>query len=162
MFVRLPSSSALKTFESAARLGSFKAAAEELVVTATAVSHQIRALEDQLGVPLFVRKTRMVELTTAGAALAPVLTRAFLDIQKKERMGRTIVIKVKYHDFESITRSQTLPHEPQDAETVFEVARRLLVARTEAGTRPVRLLGLGISGLRDMDAIDTPIQGELF
>ena len=66
MFARLPSSSALKTFESAARLGSFKAAAEELSVSATAVSHQIRALEDQLGVALFVRKTRRIELTTAG------------------------------------------------------------------------------------------------
>ncbi|NIB44357.1 LysR family transcriptional regulator [Pseudomaricurvus alkylphenolicus] len=81
MFARLPSSSALKTFESAARLGSFKAAAEELAVSATAVSHQIRALEDQLGVALFVRKTRRIELTTAGDALAPILTRAFLDIR---------------------------------------------------------------------------------
>ena len=81
MFARLPSSSALKTFESAARLGSFKAAAEELAVSATAVSHQIRAMEDQLGVALFVRKTRRIELTTAGAALAPILTRAFLDIR---------------------------------------------------------------------------------
>ncbi len=53
----------------------------ELTVSATAVSHQIRALEDQLGVPLFVRKTRAIELTTAGDVLAPVLTRAFLDIR---------------------------------------------------------------------------------
>lgn len=81
MFAQLPSSSALKTFESAARLGSFKAAAEELAVSPTAVSHQIRALENQLGVALFVRKTRLIELTTAGSALAPVLTRAFLDIR---------------------------------------------------------------------------------
>ena len=75
MFARLPSPSALRTFESAARLGSFKAAAEELNVTATAVSHQIRALEGQLGVPLFVRKTRLIKLTAAGRELAPVLTR---------------------------------------------------------------------------------------
>ncbi len=81
MFGRLPSLPALRTFESAARLGSFKAAAAELTVSATAVSHQIRTLEDQLGVPLFVRSTRSIELTTAGDALAPVLTRAFLDIR---------------------------------------------------------------------------------
>ncbi len=81
MFGRLPSLPALRTFESAARLGSFKAAAVELTVSATAVSHQIRALEDQLSVPLFVRNTRSIELTTAGDALAPVLTRAFLDIR---------------------------------------------------------------------------------
>lgn len=81
MFARLPSPSALRTFESAARLGSFKAAADELNVTATAISHQIRALENQLGVPLFVRKTRSIELTAAGRELAPVLMRAFLDIR---------------------------------------------------------------------------------
>ncbi len=81
MFGRLPSLPALRTFESAARLGSFKAAAAELTVSATAVSHQIRALEEQLGVPLFVRKTRTIELTAAGEELAPVLTRAFLDIR---------------------------------------------------------------------------------
>ena len=81
MFGRLPSLPALRTFESAARLGSFKAAAVELTVSATAVSHQIRTLEDQLGVPLFVRSTRSIELTTAGDALAPVLTRAFSDIR---------------------------------------------------------------------------------
>ena len=81
MFGRLPSLPALRTFESAARLGSFKAAAVELTVSATAVSHQIRALEEQLGMPLFVRKTRTIELTAAGEELAPVLTRAFLDIR---------------------------------------------------------------------------------
>ncbi len=81
MFGRLPSLPALRTFESAARLGSFKAAAGELVVSATAVSHQIRALEEQLDVPLFVRKTRKIELTAVGEELAPVLTRTFLDIR---------------------------------------------------------------------------------
>jgi len=81
MFGRLPSPSALRTFEAAARLGSFKAAAQELFVTAAAVSHQIRALESQLNVQLFERKTRLIELTPAGAELAPVLTDAFLDIR---------------------------------------------------------------------------------
>lgn len=81
MFGRLPSLPALRTFESAARLGSFKAAAVELTVSATAVSHQIRALEEQLGVPLFVRRTRAIELTRAGEELAPVLTRSFLDVR---------------------------------------------------------------------------------
>jgi len=81
VFGRLPSLPALRTFESAARLGSFKAAALELTVSATAVSHQIRTLEEQLGVPHFVRKTRAIELTTTGEELAPVLTRTFLDIR---------------------------------------------------------------------------------
>ncbi len=81
MFSRIPSPFILRTFESAARLGSFKAAAKELFVTPAAVSHQIRTLESQLNISLFVRKVRSIELTTAGKELAPILTRAFLDIR---------------------------------------------------------------------------------
>src|SRR6218665_122565 len=57
MFASIPLT-ALRTFESAARLVSFKAAAGELNVTPTAVSHQIRGLEDWLGKPVFVRLGR--------------------------------------------------------------------------------------------------------
>ena len=60
---------ALHAFEAAARLRSFKLAAAELNVTATAVSHRIRKLEEQLGKPLFVRKVREVALTEEGAWL---------------------------------------------------------------------------------------------
>jgi LysR family transcriptional regulator, glycine cleavage system transcriptional activator len=66
---RLPSLSALRAFEVAARLRSFKQAADELAVTATAISHRIRALEDEIGCRLFVRKTRAVELTPEGRSL---------------------------------------------------------------------------------------------
>lgn len=69
--------SALRAFEAAARLGSFKAAAEELAVTPTAVSHQIRALEEQVGLALFERQVRKVLLTEAGAQLYPVLRDGF-------------------------------------------------------------------------------------
>ncbi len=69
--------SALRAFEAAARLGSFKAAAEELAVTPTAVSHQIRGLEQQVGAALFTRQVRRVALTDAGALLYPVLRDGF-------------------------------------------------------------------------------------
>lgn len=69
--------SALRAFEAAARLGSFKAAAQELSVTPTAVSHQIRTLEGQTGVVLFERQTRKVALTNAGTQLYPVLRDGF-------------------------------------------------------------------------------------
>ena len=69
----LPPLSALRAFEAAARHGSFKRAAEELVVTPTAISHQIRSLEEQIGLALFERRTRKVLLTAAGAELFPVL-----------------------------------------------------------------------------------------
>ena len=68
---RLPPLNALRTFEAAARHLSFKFAAEELSVTPTAVSHQIRGLEDFLEVELFRRLTRALELTPEGEALLP-------------------------------------------------------------------------------------------
>ena len=74
---RLPSLKALRAFEAAARLGSFSRAAAELGVTHGAVSHQIRALEEELGAALFPRTGRAVELTERGARLLPVLSAAF-------------------------------------------------------------------------------------
>ena len=73
----LPSLSALRAFEAAARHESAKQAAEELSVTATAISHQIRALEESLGVALFLRKPRQLELTAQGRELQQVLESAF-------------------------------------------------------------------------------------
>lgn len=70
---KLPSLSALRVFESAARRLSFKFAAEELNVTPTAVSHQVRLLEEILGTKLFERRTRQVRLTASGHALYPAL-----------------------------------------------------------------------------------------
>jgi LysR family glycine cleavage system transcriptional activator len=74
---RLPPLAALRAFEAAARLLSFKRAAAELAVTPTAISHQIRQLEQGLGTALFQRRTRQVVLTEAGRALHPDLVRAF-------------------------------------------------------------------------------------
>jgi DNA-binding transcriptional LysR family regulator len=72
-----PSMSALATFEAAARLSSFTQAAAELGVTQAAVSRQIKLLEDDLNVRLFVRANRKVVLTTQGAALASTVSPAF-------------------------------------------------------------------------------------
>lgn len=76
---RLPLT-ALRTFEVAARRLSFKDAADELCVSATTVSNQIRQLERDWNCLLFVRKTRQVVLTDKGQTLARVLTSAFDDI----------------------------------------------------------------------------------
>ncbi|WP_111656629.1 LysR substrate-binding domain-containing protein [Isoalcanivorax indicus] len=77
---RLPSLVALRAFEAAGRHLSAKRAAAELSVTATAISHQIRQLEETLGVPLFVRRPRQLLLTPEGRALQGVLGGAFDDI----------------------------------------------------------------------------------
>jgi len=74
---RLPSLSALRAFEAAARHESAKQAAKELSVTATAISHQIRGLEEALGIALFVRKPRRLALTPQGRELQEVLGTAF-------------------------------------------------------------------------------------
>ncbi|WP_298231642.1 LysR substrate-binding domain-containing protein [uncultured Azohydromonas sp.] len=74
---RLPPLHLLRTFEAAARHLSFTKAAQELHVTPAAVSQQIKALEEALGVPLFQRLTRALRLTDAGAALLPGVTEAF-------------------------------------------------------------------------------------
>lgn len=68
---RLPPLNALRAFEAAARHLSFKLAGEELSVTPTAISHQIRSLEASLGFPLFHRLTRAIELTAQGRAMLP-------------------------------------------------------------------------------------------
>lgn len=89
---RLPPLNALRAFEAAARHGGFVSAAEELAVTPAAISHQIKGLEDTLGVPLFVRMHRAVELTSAGRALLPGLSDAF------DRMARSVEDVVRQMD----------------------------------------------------------------
>lgn len=79
---RLPPLSALRAFEAAARHGSFKRAASELAVTPTAISHQIRALEEFTGLSLFKRDTRKVVLTEVGAQLYPVLRDGFDEFER--------------------------------------------------------------------------------
>jgi LysR family glycine cleavage system transcriptional activator len=74
---RLPSLSAIRAFEAAARLGSFARAAEELDTTAASVSYHVRRLEEQTGVRLFLRHAQHVELTDAGQAVSQEATRAF-------------------------------------------------------------------------------------
>lgn len=74
---RLPPLSALRAFASAGRHLSFQRAAAELAVTPTAISHQIRRLEEDLGVTLFRRLTRSLQLTEAGQQLLPEVANAF-------------------------------------------------------------------------------------
>ncbi|QGZ38586.1 LysR family glycine cleavage system transcriptional activator [Pseudoduganella flava] len=105
---RLPPLGALRAFEAAARRGSFKLAAEELHVTPTAISHQIRQLEEVLEVRLFERATRAVRLTDAGARLYPALRDGFDSFEQA-------VEAVRRHR----TRTATL------SATVAFVARRL-------------------------------------
>ncbi len=73
---QLPPLNALHAFEVAAKYLSFQQAAKELDVTSTAVSHQIKVLEDRLGIPLFRRHPRPLALTEAGQLLYPAVSKS--------------------------------------------------------------------------------------
>ncbi len=92
MAERLPPLAALRTFEAAARHLNFTRAGAELHITHGAISHQVRALERELGVALFRRRSRGVELTEPGRALAVTMREAL------DRIARGIAeLRVRPH-----------------------------------------------------------------
>jgi LysR family glycine cleavage system transcriptional activator len=85
---RLPPLNALRAFEAAARHLSFTKAADELNVTQAAISHQVKGLEEVLGVTLFRRFNRRLMLTDAGQVYLPALSEAFDRIEVATRRMR--------------------------------------------------------------------------
>jgi LysR family glycine cleavage system transcriptional activator len=81
MTARLPSLNGLRAFEAAARHLSFTLAASELNVTQTAISHQIRRLEEELGIRLFIRQNRALALTPEARDYLPGVRAAFNDLR---------------------------------------------------------------------------------
>src|ERR1051326_8591510 len=81
MTARLPSLNGLRAFEAAARHLSFTLAAAELNVTQTAISHQIKRLEEELGVRLFIRQNRSLTLTQQAQEYLPGIRAAFNDLR---------------------------------------------------------------------------------
>ena len=97
----------LRAFEAVARHLNFRAASEEMALTQSAVSRQIQALEDDVGVGLFHRHTRAVELTSAGAVLLRALTPALERIdsavrQLRQSTGRKSVALTTFASFASM------------------------------------------------------------
>lgn len=85
MAFRLPPLSSLRVFEAAARHNSFRKAADELNLTASAVSHGIQTLENWLGVELFSRESRGLRLTDAGEIYAPLVNQALSVLARRPR-----------------------------------------------------------------------------
>lgn len=79
---RLPPLTAIRAFDAVARHASFKLAAEEIGVTPTAISHQIRVLEESLGQRLFIRSARSVALTPAGEILFRASSNIFATLRE--------------------------------------------------------------------------------
>jgi len=94
--MRTPSLKAIKTFQIAAKHSSFAVAAEVLCITPSAVSHQIKTLETQLGLPLFSRSARSLALTDAGSRYLEQIDELFMRLdsvteQLRARYGRKSV-----------------------------------------------------------------------
>ena len=79
-FRRLPNLAALRAFEAAARHGNFSRAAEEIHVTHGAISYQVRALEEELGIALFARHGKRIAITPEGERFAATLRKALTEI----------------------------------------------------------------------------------
>lgn len=97
----------LRAFEAVARLLSFRAAAEELSLTQSAISRQIQSLEEEIGCTLFLRGTRKVELSSDGAQLLPtavaVLSRLDQTVRQIRRTrGRRVVNVSTFASFASL------------------------------------------------------------
>ena len=84
----LPPLAAIRVFETVARHGNFSRAAAELNMTQSAVSYQIKLLEDYVGAPLFVRQPRGVSLSAKGETIAPTVRRALGDLAQSFRLVR--------------------------------------------------------------------------
>ena len=69
------------------------------------------------------------------------------DLERKALQGRTITLKVKYGDFQQVTRSKSVQAGAVASEELFSAAREMLLEKTEAGQRKIRLLGLSVSNL---------------
>ncbi len=88
MFERLPPTQTLRAFEAAARLGNYTRAGEELHLTHSAISHQIRALEQRIGRKLFQREGRQMVLTDSGRLLAEEVRQALLALDRALQIGK--------------------------------------------------------------------------
>jgi DNA polymerase-4 len=75
-------------------------------------------------------------------------TKVATSLRRSEKLGRTITLKVKYSNFESITRSKSLSENTCQAEIIARICQDLLSTKTEAGRRPVRLVGVSVSNLQ--------------
>jgi DNA polymerase IV len=72
-----------------------------------------------------------------------------LELKELGKPGKTITVKIKYHDFETITRSRTVSFPGMDSSFILEIASDLMFRQTEVGIRPVRLLGISVSNFVD-------------
>jgi LysR family glycine cleavage system transcriptional activator len=159
---RLPPLNALRTFEAAARHLSFTKAADELCVTQAAVSHQIKSLEDTLGVQLFRRYNRRLELTRAGLDYLPPLRDAFdmMAVATRRLRPDSESGQLKVSTLQSFATKWLIPrlarfHERHpDIDPMISTSQRLVDLEAEEVDVAIRV-GLGIyPGLHAVPLMD--------
>lgn len=164
----LPPLNAIKAFEAAGRHLSFTRAAAELNVTPAAVSHQVRALEQLLGIPLFRRLTRTLLLTDAGQAALPILSQGFDQLARGVELMRdhagsgvlTISVSPSFGAMWLVPRLERFRSRHPDIELRIDgTDRRVDLARGEADVA----LRYGPGGYRDVQVdrlfgqVNTPV-----
>ena len=96
-------------------------------------------------------ETNVIDTETLERVIAQLAQSVAKSLQRIDRPGRTVTLKLRYSDFTTITRGKTI-REPSDDGSIFAaIATELMHEGTEAGERPVRLIGLSVGGLRDPD-----------
>lgn len=131
----LPSLLALRAFEAAARHEHFGKAGDELHVTHSAISRQIRALEDELGIPLFERRNRAVFLTDAGQRMLGTTRSAFRQITETAIELRAGLLKPLVVSCEpTLTQRWLIPRLP-----AFHAAHPDIVVHVLAAGGPINL-----------------------
>lgn len=132
---------AVQAFEAAARLSSFSLAAEELFVTPSAVSHQIRLLEERFGIQLFHRVHRAVILTDAGRRYAEEIAAAFARIETAThelgRLTRSDILTI--HSTPSFAAQWLMPRLAR-----FSADHPDIDVRLNASSDPSDLLSSGV------------------
>lgn len=131
----LPPLLAVRAFEAAARRSSFSLAAEDLHVTQSAVSRQIRLLEEFLGFPLFVRLARGVALTPAGADFYQAADQSLHLLETATRRGRETAMghcTLKLSITQSLAHEYVLPRLPSFAAARPDIEVRVLTSTAPA------------------------------
>jgi DNA polymerase-4 len=125
-----------------------------------------RGIDEREVTPFWERKSLGAEETFAHDLLDVALIenylrecarRVFDQLTKEEKRARTVTLKIKYYNFQSITRRRTVESFIETPEQVFEVARELL-SRTDAGRVKIRLAGISLSTFSQTEKADSGIQ----
>jgi DNA polymerase-4 len=95
----------------------------------------------------FTFETDLVELEIIRRELLELAGMVAKRLRRYQLQGKTITLKVKYHDFKQVTRSSTITEHIADSKRIYQEVIQLL-QKTDAGEKPLRLLGISVSGLR--------------